>query len=114
MIPVDGLVSTLGITPDGSQIVLAMFDGTVRLYDVEENNVPTVVYDGSGAFTNQPGWHDEAAGTMWIPTDGKLLSITVAPQRWVEQACTVVSRSLTQDEWDRLVPGDEPRRSVCS
>ncbi len=114
VIPVDGLVSTLGITPDGSQIVLAMFDGTVRLYDVEENNVPTVVYDGSGAFTNQPGWHDEAAGTMWIPTDGKLLSITVAPQRWVEQACTVVSRSLTQDEWDRLVPGDEPRRSVCS
>lgn len=113
-IPVEGLVSTLGITDDGSRVVLAMFDGTVRLYDVEERNVPTIVYNGSGAFTSQPGWYDAESETMWIHSDGKILQIPVSPERWVEKACGLVSRQLTQDEWDRLVPGDEPVRSVCN
>ncbi len=113
-IPVEGLVSTIGITDDGSKIVLAMFDGTVRLYDVEERNVPTIVYNGSGAFTSQPGWYDAESETMWIHSDGKILQIPVSPERWIEKACGLVSRQLTQDEWDRLVPGDEPLRSVCT
>lgn len=112
-VPVEGLVSTLGITDDGGQIVLAMFDGTVRLYDVEQRDVPTIVYDGSGAFTSQPGWYDAETGTMWIHSDGKLLQIPMRAERWIERACSIVSRQLTPVEWDLLVPGDEPVRAAC-
>ena len=113
-VPVEGLVSTIGVTDDGSQVVLAMFDGTVRLYDVAERSIPAIVYDGTGNFTSQPGWFDADTTTMWMHADAKLIPIQLDPQRWVEQACEVVSRELTQAEWDRLVPGDKPLRSVCS
>ncbi len=112
-VPVDGLVSTLGITPDGSQLMLAMFDGSVRLYDVAERRVPTVVWDGTGAFSSSPGWYDDETSSMWIHSGGELLSIPLDPGRWVESACQIVGRDLTREEWDRLVPGDEPLRSVC-
>lgn len=39
--------------------------------------------------------------------------IPLDPARWVAKACEIVDRDLTQEEWDRLVPGDEPFRSVC-
>ena len=50
---------------------------------------------------------------MWIPSSGKLLHIPLSPERWVEKACALVSRDLTQDEWDRYVPGDQPLHSAC-
>jgi WD40 repeat protein len=112
-VPVNGLVSTLGITPDGSQLMLAMFDGSVRLYDVAERTVPTVVWNGTGAFSSAPGWYDETTSAMWIHSGGQLLSIPLDAARWVESACQIVGRDLTQEEWDRLVPGDQPYRSVC-
>lgn len=113
-VPVNGLVSTLGITPDGSQLTLAMFDGSVRLYDVEERTVPTVVWNGTGAFSSAPGWYDDSTSSMWIHSGGQLLSIPLDPDRWVESACQIVGRDLTQQEWDRLVPGEEPLRSACA
>ena len=112
-VPVGGLVSTMGITPDGSKVVLAMFDGSVRLYDTEQRTVPTIVWNGSGAFDSEPGWYDEANRSMWMNSGGQLLQIPLDPQRWIERSCQIVGRALTQDEWDRLVPGDEPLRSVC-
>ena len=112
-VPVGGLVSTLGITPDGAQLMLAMFDGSVRLSVVAERRVPTVVRDGTGAFSSAPGWDDDDTSSMWIHFGGQLLSISLDPGRWVESACEIVGRDLTEEEWDRLVPGDEPLRSVC-
>lgn len=113
VVPVGGLVSAMGTTPDGSQVVLAMFDGSVRLYDTEQRTVPTILWNGSGAFDSEPGWYDEANSSMWMNSGGQLLQIPLDPQRWIERSCQIVGRKLTLDEWERLVPGDEPLRSVC-
>ena len=108
-----GIASVMGFSGDGSLLGLAMFDGTVVLYDVEANSVPVEVWSGSGAFDSEPGWYDAETQSLWLNSSGKLLRISLDPAQWAQRACEVVGRALTDDEWDRFVPGDEPRRSVC-
>lgn len=72
-----------------------------------------LVWDGSGATLGSPSWYDEATETIWVTSSGKVLQIPVHPDRWVERACEIVGRDLTQEEWDCLVPGDETLQSAC-
>ena len=109
-----GIVSTMGFGRDGELLVLTGFDGTVRLWDVEREEVAGLVWNGSGqASSSSPSWYDENTESMWVTSSGFYLQIPLNPERWIERACEIVSRDLTQDEWDRFVPGDEPLRSAC-
>jgi hypothetical protein len=112
-VPGAGVASTLGFNGDGSVLVISMWDGTVLLYGVCRGEAPSIVWDGQGTPSSEAGWYDPATDSMWIPSSGKLLHIPLSPERWVEKACALVSRDLTQDEWDRYVPGDQPLRSAC-
>lgn len=113
VVPQEGIVSTISFNGDGTKVILAMFDGTVRFWDTEAGGVPTIVWTGSGTFDSEPGWYDESTDSIWTSAGGNLINIPLDPANWVERACSVVGRELTQDEWDRLVPGDEPLRSAC-
>ena len=44
--------------------------------------------------------------------DGVLRSVDVAPQAWVERACAVANRQLTEDEFAVVRPGHE-WRATC-
>jgi hypothetical protein len=98
---------------DGTKMVLAMFDGTVRFWDADAGGLPTIVWTGSGTFDSEPGWYDEATDSIWTNAGGTLLNIPIDPTGWVDLACSIVGRELSQDEWDRFVPGDEPLRNAC-
>jgi hypothetical protein len=50
---------------------------------------------------------------MWVSSSGKYLQIPLDTERWVERACQVVGRDLTEEEWERFVPGDEAPRPAC-
>ena len=108
-----GTVNNLGFGRDGELLALTNRDGTVRLWDVEREEYAGLVWNGSGAGRGSPSWYDEATETMWVASSGKYLQIPLNPDRWVERACEIVSRDLTQDEWDRFVPGNEPLQSAC-
>ena len=84
------------------------------LWDVERNQSAGLVWDGSSTAGGSPSWYDEATETIWVSTSGKLLQIPLNPERWIEPACEIVGRDLTQDEWDRLVPGGGLVQSACS
>ena len=110
-----GLISTLGFGRDGEVIALTLRDGTVRLWDVAQGQYAGLVWSGSGqASTASPSWYDEATDTMWVASSGKYLGISLDPSGWVERACDLVNRDLTQDEWDRFVPGDAPPQPACA
>jgi DNA-binding SARP family transcriptional activator/DNA-binding beta-propeller fold protein YncE len=113
-LPDVGTISTLGFGRDGELLALTGRDGTVRLWDVERGQYAGLVWNGSGQVsTGSPSWYDEATESMWVASSGKYLQIPLNPERWVERACEIVSRDLTQEEWDRFVPGNEPLRSTC-
>jgi WD40 repeat protein len=106
-------ISNLGFGRDGELLAITGLDGTVRLWDLERNASAGVVWSGAGSAVGSPSFYDPDTTSIWVASSGKLLNIPLDPAQWIEQACDVVARDLTQDEWDRFVPGDEPRQSAC-
>jgi DNA-binding SARP family transcriptional activator/WD40 repeat protein len=107
-------VTNLGFARDGSMLVITGADGTVRLYDLDRDAPAGLVWDGTGSVFSSPSWYDPETDSVWVATSGLLMEIPLDPQRWVEQACDLVGRDLTEDEWERWIPGDDPPRSACN
>jgi len=109
-----GAVVSVGFARDGTRLVAVESDGTVRLWDTQRAELVGTLWTGNGTAPSSPPWYDESTDTVWVATSGKILQFSLDPDRWVERACELVSRELTPDEWDRLVPGDTPQRSACA
>jgi hypothetical protein len=108
-----GRILNFGFDDDAQQVAMAYVDGTMRLWDMERAEPSGVIWTGSGGFPGEPGWYDASSRSVWMNTAGKLVQFPLDPQRWVERACEIVDRELTEQEWDRLVPGDQPQRPAC-
>lgn len=106
-------ISNLGFGREGELLALTGLDGTVRLWDLERGVSAGVAWSGAGAAVGSPSWFDADSNSIWVASSGKVLNIPLDPAQWIEQACDVVGRDLTQDEWDRYVPGDQQRQSAC-
>ena len=89
-------------------------DGDVRLWDTERNESAGFVWNGTGAGFPTSPWYDSAADSVWVVTSGNLIEIPLSVERWVRRACELVGRDLTQDEWDRFVPGRGRVVSACA
>ena len=118
-VPSTDAVLNLGFARNGELLAVVGTDGTVRLWDVVNERSAGLVWDGSGSGTargsHSPPWYDAEAETLWVATSGRLVEIPVDPARWIEKACALVAgRELTPEEWDRFVPGDEPRQAACA
>ena len=98
---------------DGELLVIAEQDGTVRLWNLERGGSAGLVFDGTGSSRSDAPWFDEETQTVWVASSGLLLQIPVDPDRWIERACEVAGRELTQEEWDRYVPGGGEVQSAC-
>ena len=105
--------ASLGFASEGALLVITAVDGTVRLWDMEHNQSAGAAWDGSNATSGLPPWFDVNSKTMWTNTSGKVVEIPVNPERWIERACEIAGRDFTDEEWDRLVPGDQPLQSAC-
>ncbi|MEM9610111.1 MAG: protein kinase [Actinomycetota bacterium] len=107
------VIVNLGFARDGQYLAITSQDGTVRLWDVERGASAGLVWDGRGARIGTPSWYDAQSDSVWVTTSGQLVEVPLDPEVWVERACSVVGRDLTEEEWERLVPGDEPVQSAC-
>jgi len=106
-------VANLRFVRNGELLVVVSLDGTVRLWGVEREEFTGVIWDGTGANPGNALTYDEATDSLWVFSAGNLLRLPLDPQRWVERACELAGRDLTEDEWDRYVPGDGPLQSSC-
>ena len=113
-IPIVSRVANLGFGRAGELLAITFVDGRVRLWDVERGEAAGLVWEGRGAVAGSPSWYDADTESVWIFASGKILQVPLNPDRWIEKACQVVGRELTQEEWDRYVPGDGPPVPACS
>ena len=92
---------------DGRTIATSGADGTVALFDVERGLVralplPASGEPGTGFAHLVPGPDDEL---VVLSGDRSGRRYPMRPSAWLEQACAIVGRDLTQAEWDRYLPG---------
>lgn len=106
-------ISNIGFGRSGELLAVTGRDGTVRLWDLERNVSAGVAWSGTGSVGGSPSWFDAESSSIWVASSGNVLNIPLDPVQWVDQACDVIGRDLTQAEWERYVPGDEQRHSAC-
>jgi WD40 repeat protein len=114
--PVDGHdleVRSLAYAPDGAILASGSDDGRVGLWDGRT---------GALLGTMLPGRPNTPVTVEFLPdghtllissADGAVYTWDTRPQRWVDQACEVAGRNLTQDEW-RGAFADRPYHRTCS
>lgn len=108
-----GSVATLGFAREGELLVIVGADGTVRLWDIDLGQPVGIVWKGIGGASPSPPFYDASSDSIWVATSGRLVKIPLDPSAWIERACEVIDRQLTEAERDRFVPGGDPPTPVC-
>ena len=107
-----GDVVNLALAPDGDRAVVGTRDGVYRLWDLEAARPIGVLYDGDSTSLGPPGIEDDGR-FAWLSTPGRAIRVPIEPEAWIERACALVGRELTDAEWAEHVPGDVERGPVC-
>jgi WD40 repeat protein len=111
----DGGLLQVEWLPGDRTIVTSGGDGTVALFDVDRGLVRGRPLRASG----EPG--DGYAHFVPEPTD-ELVTLSgdrtgwrypLDPSVWLDEACAIVGRDLTQAEWDTYLPGRD-REPTCT
>jgi len=114
-----GPVVGLEFTDDGRLIAISN-DGTIRLFDAASRQPlgPPIVwatraddYSFHGGYL--PSWDLTDKHLLVADPDGLRLW-NIDPATWPAVACERAGRNLTQGEWARYMPTDEPYRITCS
>lgn len=96
---------------EGTDLVLVGTGEDVRLWDVVADELAGVLWRDIDFFFD--AFHDRESKTVWFALDVAVVEVPIEPTAWVERACEIVGRELTEEEWARWVPGEEPRTSAC-
>lgn len=106
------LLTRVDFSGDGSTFVSVGLDGRVILWDG---------HSGSQLASIRPGGPDTSLGVTFL-SDGHTLQVVTSlgevfrwdtlPEAWVERACRMAGRNLTQAEWQEAF-GDDPWLPTC-
>ncbi len=113
MLPSFGEVRSVGWARAGRVLVVQGVDGSVNLWDVESDTFAGKLWTGNGSGFSSP-WYDEVTDSIWVASSDEIVQLPMDKDVWSERACEAAGRNLTQDEWDRLVPGGGSVQSACS
>jgi WD40 repeat protein len=113
--PVDGhegAVTSLAFAPDGAVVASGGSDGRVGLWDGQTGSLLGTVLPGQPNIPVTVEFLPDGHTLQIASLDGAVYTWDTRPQHWVEHACTVVGRNLTQEEW-RDTFGDRRYHRTC-
>jgi len=111
-LPSFGEVRSVAWARSGRTLVIHGVDGSVNLWDVESDTFAGNLWNGNGSGFGSP-WYDEATDSIWVASSDEIVQLPMNQNTWSQRACEAAGRLLTQDEWDRLVPGGGEVQSAC-
>ena len=112
-VPTFGKTESLRFARGDSLLMVGSDDGTVRAWDVERNVSRGVLWRGPTEVTFAT-WYDDDSDSLRIAEEQRLLELPLNPDVYLQRACEVVNRDLSQDEWDQYVPDGRPVRIACT
>lgn len=109
----DGLGRQVEWLADGETVVTSGSDGTVSLYDVTRDLVRVRDIRGSAdGRSGQTHIFPPVGNEIVVSTeDGPGRRYPMDVGAWVDHACAVAGRDLTEAEWSRFAPTRDYRRT---
>ena len=120
-------ITGLQITPNNKQLITASADGTASIWDLTAED--------PGATQRRLIGHDGGINGTALSADGALLATAGAdgsvrlwnltkplltdaalpndPHELIVMICKVAGRSMTEEEWQRMMPADESYHATC-
>jgi WD40 repeat protein len=107
-------LASVAFDPAGRTLATSAFDDKVRLWDLASLRQIGVALPGAenGSGTNASAFDASGNHLIALHDSGVALVWDMNPDRWKQQACAVVGRSLTRREWTELLP-DRRYQPVC-
>ena len=106
-------LSALAFSPDGRSLATGSWDRTVQLWDVETGQPIGRPLSGHNDTVNGLAFNLDGTTLLSSSRDGTILRWTVDPQAWVQRACRIAGRALSEDEWRTFAGASIPYSPVC-
>lgn len=106
-------LSAMAFSPDGRSLATGSWDQTVQLWDVETGQPIGRPLGGHTETVNGLAFSPDGKTLFSSSRDGKVLRWNVDPGGWVERACRIAGRSLSEDEWRSFAGTMIPYSPVC-
>jgi WD40 repeat protein len=105
-------ITAVAFSQDGAMLIFGTAEGKLYLWDMAEGRLMAPPLTGIlGAVTSLEYSPDQKAVVSGSDS-GQVLWWTLSPAAWIEKACAIAGRNLTQAEWNHYFPG-EPYRVTC-
>jgi hypothetical protein len=109
-----GTVQSLTVDSSGTTLVSTDFSGDLIAWDLERRAAMTGSIALGTANGLQARFSPAPGSSAAVLVSAAGISITdIAPHEWVNDACTIANRELTEDEWNRFVGAERPRETAC-
>jgi WD40 repeat protein len=102
-LPHPTVLAALAFDPGGKTLATVTWHGTARLWDVASRRQIGLVLPGPSVFANV-GFDPNGSQLVTLYEDGTGVVWDVDSDHWKQRACSVAGRSLTREEWEKLLP----------
>jgi DNA-binding SARP family transcriptional activator/WD40 repeat protein len=108
----DGPVASIAYSRDGGTIATGGDDGRVSVWDGESGGLLSSTVVGRAGAAVYVGFEPDLTTVVAANGDGDVFEFDTRVQHWIDVACSVAGRNLTETEW-RETFGDLPYRPTC-
>jgi WD40 repeat protein len=103
-----GKITGISFSSDGALMATASYDGSVRLWHMDDLNTLPIVFDDHAAWVTAIMFSIDNKYVISGARDGKLRRLPTQISTLIDACCNYLSRDLSQSEWQVYVGSDIP------
>ncbi len=109
----DGPILSVDYAPDGATFATGGLDNEIVIWDARTGAPLTTAHPGRPADGEMyPTFLADGHTVQIASSGGAVYTMDTRPEQWIEFACAIAGRNLTEDEW-RDAFDDRPYRETC-